>query len=95
MAITQDTRERIIVPGPAGFHPPSAAQLGVSLPDPGQGLYYGLLEPNEEVVIEEMARKMLTSPNATIFPGPLLLVGVERSCGGKGEGHARNCGADS
>ena len=73
MAITQDTRERIIVPGPAGFHPPSAAQLGVDLPDPGQGLYYGLLEPNEEVVIEEMARKMLTSPNATIFPGPLLL----------------------
>ena len=73
MAITQDTRERIIVPGPAGFHPPSAAQLGVALPDPGQGLYYGLLEPNEEVVIEEMARKMLTSPNATIFPGPLLL----------------------
>jgi len=47
--------------------------LGVSLPDPGQGLFYGLLEPNEEVVIEEMARKMLTSPNATIFPGPLLL----------------------
>jgi hypothetical protein len=70
---TQDTREKIIVPGPAGFHPPSAAQLGVSLPDPGQGLYYGLLEPNEEKVIEEMARKMLTSPNATIFPGPLLL----------------------
>jgi len=70
---TQDTRERIIVPGPAGFHPPSAAQLGVALPDPGQGLFYGLLEPNEEVVIEEMARKMLTSPNATIFPGPLLL----------------------
>lgn len=61
------------MPGPAGFHPPSAAQLGVDLPDPGQGLYYGLLEPNEEVVIEEMARKMLTSPNATIFPGPLLL----------------------
>ncbi|MGQ0666970.1 MAG: carbon monoxide dehydrogenase beta subunit family protein [Nitrospiraceae bacterium] len=73
MATTHDTRERIIVPGPAGFHPPSAAQLGVALPDPGQGLFYGLLEPNEEVVIEEMARKMLTSPNATIFPGPLLL----------------------
>ena len=70
---TQDTREKIIVPGPAGFHPPSAAQLGVALPDPGQGLFYGLLEPNEETVIEEMARKMLTSPNATIFPGPLLL----------------------
>ena len=55
---TTDTRERIIVPGPAGFHPPSAAQLGVSLPEPGQGLFYGLLEPKEEVVIEEMARKL-------------------------------------
>ena len=73
MATTIDTRERIIVPGPAGFHPPSAAQLGVALPDPGEGLYYGLLEPNEDKVIEEMARKMLTSPNATIFPGPLVL----------------------
>jgi len=68
-----DARERIIVPGPAGFHPPSAAQLGVALPDQGQGLYYGLLELNEDKVIEEMARKMLTSPNATIFPGPLVL----------------------
>ncbi len=66
-------QERIIVPGPAGFHPPSAAQLGVMLPDPGQGLFYGILEPNEEKVMEEVARKMLTSPNATIFPGPLVL----------------------
>src|SRR5204863_9914009 len=67
------TSERIIVPGPAGFHPPSAAQLGVALPDPGEGRYYGLLELNEDKVIEEMARKMLTSLNATIFPGPLVL----------------------
>ena len=71
MATTLDTRERIIVPGPAGFHPPSAAQLGVALPDPGQGLYYGLLELNEDKVIEEMARKMLTSPNATIATRPV------------------------
>lgn len=73
MPTTQETKEKIIIPGPAGFHPPSAAQLGVSLPDPGQGLYYGLLEPNEEKVMEEVARVMLTSPNATIFPGPLVL----------------------
>jgi hypothetical protein len=70
---TQQAKERIIVPGPVGFHPPSAAQLGVSLPDPGEGLMYGILEPNEEKVMEEMARKMLTSPNATIFPGPMIL----------------------
>jgi len=70
---TSKEQERIIVPGPAGFHPPSAAQLGVMLPDPGQGLLYGLLEKNEEKVMEEIARKMLTSPNATIFPGPMVL----------------------
>ena len=33
----------------------------------------GFLSRNEEKVIEEMARMMLTSPNATIFPGPMLL----------------------
>jgi hypothetical protein len=68
----QQTDERIIVPGPAGFHPPSAAQLGVALPDPGEGLLYGKLT-QEERVMEEVARQMLTRPNATIFPGPLLL----------------------
>lgn len=73
MDTTTQHSDRIIVPGPAGFHPPSAAQLGVMLPDPGQGLMYGLLEPNEEKVMEEIARVMLTSPNATIFPGPLVL----------------------
>ena len=26
------------------------------MPDPGQGLFYGLLEPNEEKVIEEMGK---------------------------------------
>ncbi len=72
METTQE-KEGIILPGPAGFHPPSAAQLGVELPDPGQGLMYGHLEKNEEKVMEEMARKMLTLPNATIFPGPLVL----------------------
>jgi len=70
---TKQKPQRIITPGPAGFHPPSAAQLGVMLPDPGQGLMYGLLEPQEEKVIEEMARVMLTSPNATLFPGPMVL----------------------
>ena len=68
----QSARERIIVPGPAGFHPPSAAQMGFALPDPGQALFYGLAQ-DEEKVMEEMARVMLSSPNATIFPGPLVL----------------------
>jgi hypothetical protein len=69
---TPKTDERIIVPGPAGFHPPSAAQLGVSLPDPGEGLLYGHLA-EEDKVMEEVARMMLTRPNATIFPGPMVL----------------------
>lgn len=72
MQTTQQTKERIIVPGPAGFHPPSAAQLGIALPDPGRGLSYGLNE-SEENVMEEVARVMLTSDNATIFPGPMVL----------------------
>lgn len=72
METIQQTDDRIIVPGPAGFHPPSAAQLGVALPDPGEGLLYGKLSP-EERVMEEVAKQMLTRPNATIFPGPLVL----------------------
>jgi hypothetical protein len=72
VATTAQEREKIIIPGPAGFHPPSAAQLGVALPDPGHGLWYGNDEA-EDKVIEEMARVMLTSPNPTLFPGPMIL----------------------
>jgi hypothetical protein len=70
--MTQQNRDKIIVPGPAGYQPPSAAQLGVSLPEPGQGLWYGHHQ-DDEVVMEEIARQMLTRPNPTIFPGPLVL----------------------
>jgi hypothetical protein len=65
-------KDRIIVPGPAGFMPPSAAQLGVSLPKSGDGIAYGHHVP-EDVAMEEIARQMLTKPNATIFPGPMVL----------------------
>ena len=65
-------KDRIIVPGPAGFMPPSAAQLGVSLPKDSIGIAYGHHVP-EDVVLEEIARQMLTKPNATIFPGPMVL----------------------
>ncbi|TLY37138.1 MAG: 2-oxoglutarate:ferredoxin oxidoreductase [Nitrospirae bacterium] len=65
-------KDRIIVPGPAGFMPPSAAQLGVSLPPAGIGITYGHHLP-EDLAIEEIARQMLTKPNATIFPGPMVL----------------------
>ena len=69
---TTDVEEKIIVPGPAGFHPPSAAQLGVLPPNPKCGLRYGHEAP-EEQVMEEIAKIMLTGKNATIFPGPLIL----------------------
>lgn len=72
MKATEEVHERIIVPGPAGFHPPSAAQLGVLPPNPNFGLSYGREVP-EEQAMEEIARLMLTGKNATIFPGPLVL----------------------
>jgi hypothetical protein len=64
--------DRIITPGPAGFLPLSAAQLGVTLSDPGQGIYSGH-HIDEEKVMEEAATRMLTEKNATIFPGPMIL----------------------
>ena len=64
--------ERIVEPGPAGFHPPSAAELGVLPPMPNNGLTFGH-EVSEEKALEEMAKAMFTRQNATIFPGPLVL----------------------
>jgi len=64
--------ERIVEPGPAGFHPPSAAELGVLPPQPEHGLVFGH-EVQEERAMEEMAKAMFTRKNATIFPGPLVL----------------------
>ncbi|GJL54229.1 MAG: 2-oxoglutarate:ferredoxin oxidoreductase [Nitrospirales bacterium] len=72
MEATQDAEERIVEPGPAGFHPPSAAELGVLPPKTGFGLRFGNVV-QEETAMEEMARSMLTRKNATIFPGPLVL----------------------
>lgn len=65
-------RERIIDVGPAGFHPPSAMELGVTHPDSGSGLYYGHHAP-ADVVIAEAARQLYSRKNPTIFPGPLYL----------------------
>src|SRR5205823_228463 len=59
-------KDRIIVPGPAGFMPPSAAQLGVSLPKDSIGIAYGHHVP-EDVVIDEIAAQM---PNVLIIPMP-------------------------
>ncbi len=73
MGTTSDTEEEpIVTPGPAGFHPPSAAELGVLPPDPGYGLKWGHVV-EEEIAMEGMARAMMTRKNATLFPGPLVL----------------------
>ena len=72
MELTKELEEAIVVPGPAGFHPPSAAELGVLPPNPGYGLKFGHVV-EEERAMEAMARAMFTRKNATIFPGPLVL----------------------
>ncbi|WP_447974803.1 carbon monoxide dehydrogenase beta subunit family protein [Nitrospira sp. Kam-Ns4a] len=64
--------ERLIDVGPIGFHPPSAMELGVTIPDSGAGLLYGREAP-EDRVIREAARQMFTRANPTMFPGPLYL----------------------
>ena len=72
MELTKDLEEAIVAPGPQGFHPPSAAQLGVLTPDEGYGLKFGHVV-EEEQAMEAMAHTMFTRKNATIFPGPLVL----------------------
>jgi hypothetical protein len=61
--------------GPAYYSPyPAATYEGVITPPEGKAL---LLEDvvDEEVAMREVARVMLTSENATIFPGPQVLYG--------------------
>jgi hypothetical protein len=70
--LTKELEEAIVAPGPQGFHPPSAAELGVLTPDEGYGLKFGHVV-EEELAMEAMARTMFTRKNATIFPGPLVL----------------------
>ena len=61
--------------GPAYYSPyPAALYDGVITPPEGKAL---LLESvvDEETAMREVARVMLTSENATIFPGPQVLYG--------------------
>lgn len=77
-------KEPIIVPGPAGYAPPSAMEMGVEIPDPGDGLLYGNIVP-EDKVIEEMARQLFTRKNPTIFPGPLVIWAWDKGWMEKGQ----------
>lgn len=61
-----------VAPGPEGFISPSAALMGVVLPDAGQALLEGSIV-DEDAAMEEMARKFLSAKNPVFFPGPQLL----------------------
>jgi hypothetical protein len=61
-----------VVPGPEAFLPPSAASMGITLPDPGEAHIEGRIVDEEEAY-EHVARKLLGAKVPTIFPGPLVL----------------------
>ena len=58
--------------GPEGFLSPSAALMGITLPEPGFSLLEGNIVP-ESMAMEQIAHKLLTAKNPVFFPGPLLL----------------------
>jgi len=60
--------------GPAGYLPPAAASMGVDTPKPSHGLIEGK-EVSKQEAMERAAKEMLTRPNPTVFPGPLVLWG--------------------
>ncbi len=61
-----------VLPGPEAFLPPSAASMGIVLPDPGEGLIEGRIVSEDEA-IEAIAHKLLGAKVPTIFPGPQVL----------------------
>ena len=61
-----------VKPGPEAFLPPSAASMGIVLPDPGECHIEGRIAPEEEGY-EFAARKFLGAKVPTLFPGPLVL----------------------
>ncbi len=61
-----------VTAGPEAFLPPSAASMGIVLPDPGECHIEGRIAPEEEGY-EFAARKMLEAKVPTLFPGPLVL----------------------
>ena len=63
-----------VVTGPEGILPPSAAYMGIRLPEEGEGLLEGDLV-NEDRAMEAAAKAILTRKNPTLFPGPLIVWG--------------------
>lgn len=61
-----------VLAGPEGYLSPSAASMGVVLPDEGEALVEGRIVPEEEAM-EKIAEKLLSAKNPFFFPGPLIL----------------------
>jgi hypothetical protein len=59
-------------------------EMGVTHPDSGKGLLYGV-PASEDTVIEEAARQMYIRKNPTIFPGPLYLWAWDKEWMTKGQ----------
>jgi len=66
------TEKYRVLTGPEAYFCPSAAKMGIVLPEPGEGHIEGEIVP-EEVAMEAAARKFLDAKNPTIHPGPLVL----------------------
>ncbi|HAZ30521.1 TPA: carbon monoxide dehydrogenase [Candidatus Acetothermia bacterium] len=61
-----------VAPGPEGYLSPSAAVMGVVLPEEGQALIEGEIV-SQEAAVEAIAERLLAAKNPMLFPGPLVL----------------------
>ncbi|MBA3051938.1 carbon monoxide dehydrogenase [bacterium] len=67
----RETNYRVLA-GPEGYLPPSAASMGVVLPNRGEALIEGKIV-SEKAAMEKIAEKLLGAVNPYFFPGPLIL----------------------
>jgi hypothetical protein len=84
----QQSDERVIDVGSAGYHPPSAMKLGVTHSESGCGF-----APQDDV-IAELARQLYTWKNRTISPA-LVCLGLASGMDLQRTGHVAACGGDS
>ena len=70
--LSRGERPYMVVSGPEGYLPPSAASMGVTMPAKGQSLVEGGLV-DEDAALRRIADKLLQARNPVFFPGPLIL----------------------
>jgi len=75
-----------VVPGPEAYFTPSAARMGIVLPEPGEAHIEGVIVP-EEKAMEYAARKLLDAKNPTLHPGLLVLWNWNEKAAKKSQGH--------